>query len=346
MGRRRRGAAARGLIDALDDLPAIDHHAHLLARPDSVWSLEELLTESGDHSQIPLVADHPAYVRAVRTLVEAFGPGGGGADLGVLRERHGAERHARRVLKACRFQEILVDDGFRFPGATSLEEHAALAGCPVRRIIRIESEAEAAAAGFPPFEQMLERIRTSMSEAALEAAALKTIAAYRYGLDLPSAGRRDARPAYAAWRAAGGRLKDPDLVAFFLHQALEAAPQLPLQVHTGLGDRDLDLRSASPLHLRWIFEDARYRHRPVVMLHCYPFVREASYLAGIYSNAFVDLSMAMTWPAIAEQTSSWKPWISPPRPSCCSPPTHPGCRSCSTWAPGGGGRRSPRPWEG
>ena len=45
----------------------------------------------------------------------------------------------------------------------------------------------------------------------------------------------------------GPRVDDPVLVAFGVHEAV--ARGLPLQVHTGLGDRDLDLRAADPLHL-------------------------------------------------------------------------------------------------
>jgi predicted TIM-barrel fold metal-dependent hydrolase len=33
---------------------------------------------------------------------------------------------------------------------------------------------------------------------------------------------------------------------------------------------------------------------PVVLLHCYPFVRNAGYLAAIYPNVHLDLSLAVT----------------------------------------------------
>ena len=68
----------------------------------------------------------------------------------------------------------------------------------------------------------------------------------------------------------------------------------PLQVHTGIGDADLSLRRADPALLGPLLRDSRNGSIPVVALHCYPFVRQASWLASVHANAFVDLSLALT----------------------------------------------------
>ncbi|KAL2323182.1 hypothetical protein Fmac_027561 [Flemingia macrophylla] len=55
---------------------------------------------------------------------------------------------------------------------------------------------------------------------------------------------------------------------------------------TSFGDRDLDLRLSNPLLLRAVLEDKRYSKSRIVLLHAsYPFSREASYLASVYSQA-------------------------------------------------------------
>ena len=60
---------------------------------------------------------------------------------------------------------------------------------------------------------------------------------------------------------------------------------MPVQIHTGFGDADLDLREANPLHLRPLLESGRYANVPFVLLHAsYPYVRELGYLAAIYAN--------------------------------------------------------------
>ena len=37
----------------------------------------------------------------------------------------------------------------------------------------------------------------------------------------------------------------------------------------------------------------RFRDTPFVLLHCYPFVREAGWLAHVYGNVFLDLSLTI-----------------------------------------------------
>jgi predicted TIM-barrel fold metal-dependent hydrolase len=68
---------------------------------------------------------------------------------------------------------------------------------------------------------------------------------------------------------------------------------VPLQVHCGFGDPDEDLALASPLGLRPLFEDPGLRGLNVMLLHCYPYHREAAYLAAVYPGAFMDLSLAI-----------------------------------------------------
>jgi predicted TIM-barrel fold metal-dependent hydrolase len=99
-------------------------------------------------------------------------------------------------------------------------------------------------------------------------AALKTIAAYRGGLD---------------------RVSEHVVAAL---EANEATGQpLPVQVHCGFGDSDLHLWRADPGYLKPLLE--RFRETPFVLLHCDPFVREAGWLAHVYANVWFDLSLTI-----------------------------------------------------
>jgi predicted TIM-barrel fold metal-dependent hydrolase len=62
-------------------------------------------------------------------------------------------------------------------------------------------------------------------------------------------------------------------------------------VHCGFGDSDLHLRLADPSYLKPLVE--RFRETPFVLLHCYPFVREAGWLAHVYGNVWFDLSLTI-----------------------------------------------------
>ena len=72
---------------------------------------------------------------------------------------------------------------------------------------------------------------------------------------------------------------------------------MPVQFHTGFGDDDADLRTANPLLLRPLLQDTTLRNVPFVLLHTYPYCREAGYLASIYPNVFIDLSLTIPFTA-------------------------------------------------
>lgn len=286
------------LRTALDEMPAVDQHAHLMAGPEAAWSLPDLLSESGDAAQREQMRHHPIFPRALRDLAAALGVAEDEEALSEARHRAGFEVHARRLFAACHLSAVFVDDGFPVTGALNLDAHAQLTGCPVRRLVRIETMVEEAAQGWPVFDGVRDAFRGGLA-AALDGGAVgvKTIAAYRCGLDLPRPEGKEARSAYRAWRASrSGRLVHPALIAFFLAEAMEVARAhgpVPLQVHTGLGDADLDLHRADPSRLGWVIDDAGAAGLPVVLLHCYPYVRQAAWLAHVHGHVFVDLSLAL-----------------------------------------------------
>jgi hypothetical protein len=76
--------------------------------------------------------------------------------------------------------------------------------------------------------------------------------------------------------------------------AVAQRQEMPLQFHTGYGDADVDLLLANPLQFRPLLQSGRYDRVPWIILHMgYPYVRESGYLASIYSNVYVDLSLAI-----------------------------------------------------
>jgi hypothetical protein len=106
----------------------------------------------------------------------------------------------------------------------------------------------------------------------------KSIVAYRTGLsighwDIPAA-MMAFQQARLEVRASGAvRLGYKALLDTLLHIAFDAAAEqeLPVQIDVGYGDPDVDLRTSSPLELRSLFENPRYRAMSIVMLHgCWP----------------------------------------------------------------------------
>ncbi|MGH7999744.1 MAG: amidohydrolase family protein, partial [Brasilonema sp.] len=87
-----------------------------------------------------------------------------------------------------------------------------------------------------------------------------------------------------------------------LRQALCVAAKyrLPVQLHTGFGDPDLDLRFANPLYLRSVLESPEYRNAPLVLLHAsYPYMQEAGYLASVYPQVYLDFGLAIPFLSVS-----------------------------------------------
>lgn len=164
--------------------------------------------------------------------------------------------YASTLLRATGTEWLLVDDGF--PARDEGEDWqrmGELAACRAAPVLRLETRGESAAA-------------ETANARAHGFVALKTIAAYRGGLD---------------------RVSEHVVVALEANEA--TGKPLPVQVHCGFGDSDLHLPRADPGHLKPLVE--RFRETTFVLLHCYPFVREAGWLAHVYPNVFFDLSLTI-----------------------------------------------------
>jgi predicted TIM-barrel fold metal-dependent hydrolase len=192
---------------------------------------------------------------------------------------------------------VLLDDGYPRTGALTLGARAEAAGVPVWRVLRLERLIEDLIPASDSVPALAEAVLRGLEAA--RPVAVKSIIAYRTGLLIeesdPEARERVLAELRAAWAGEPGRLAAKALLDYLLPLAAEWAAEraIPLHLHTGFGDRDLDLRLANPLHLRPLLEDGALARGPVVLLHAgYPYVREAAYLAGVYPNVFVDFSQA------------------------------------------------------
>ena len=283
-----------GLLDALNHVGLVDHHAHgILRERPSLDEFRGLFSESPDPRQWPHVASGLTYRRAIRELAAFFGCDGDEQAVYEHRLASEPDEYASRLLRATGTEVLLVDDGFPPPGAgEDWERMGELADCEARPVLRIERVAEEALAEAGELDAVRERVRGAVRGARSRGwVGLKTIAAYRTGLDVGPVDLRTAEDAFPP--ALGSRLEVKALLDLLLTDALEAneADPLPLQVHCGFGDSDLLLPKADPTHLKPLIE--RFRDTPFVLLHCYPFVREAGWLAHVYGNVFFDVSLTI-----------------------------------------------------
>lgn len=199
-----------------------------------------------------------------------------------------ARELAEVFLPAAGVSDWLIDTGL--PGAVAgPAEIAEATQAGVREIVRVEQVAEQAVARAGNYA---ENFREILSARMRFAVAAKTVLAYRGGFDGDLSAPSDDDVALAAtrWRDRGaGRLTDRVLLRFGVHQALRLGK--PVQFHVGLGDRDCDLQRTNPMLLLDLLRESG--DTPVVLLHCYPYEREAGYLASAFNNVHLDIGLSI-----------------------------------------------------
>src|SRR5439155_16199750 len=304
------------LTAAVAELPAVDQHCHTLvpdwpdlgdgAAPRWRRCFTEARRPASLTADVAASAGYREFLRGLATYVGASEIGPDGFEAAVVERRAIAvggdpDEYARGLFDDARVSALLVDTGYGSKASTTSGLERTI-GRPVRTIVRIESVAERCLAEAHPRTLT----RAGFDEAFLEslaaevdagAAGFKSIAAYRAGLDLPEpsastlagAIRRLDREAQAR------RLFDPVIIAHivWLTARYAAAAGLPLQFHVGFGDEDVHLPSADPTLLRPLLQAASAESCHIVLLHNHPFVDQAAYLASIYPQVHVDLSLTI-----------------------------------------------------
>jgi predicted TIM-barrel fold metal-dependent hydrolase len=202
----------------------------------------------------------------------------------------GWEEASAALLRAAGLATLLVDTGLDSPRLVSPAALGTLAGAPVHEVVRLERVAEDLA-GQVGADEFADAYQQALTDRVRDAVAIKSIIAYRYGLAIPPERPTPVEVSRAAdeWLGTGGRLTDPVLLRHILWAGVDTG--LPLQLHTGFGDRDLNLPAADPgLAQPWLAAVGV----PVILLHCYPYHRQAGWLAQVYPHVYVDIGLTLT----------------------------------------------------
>jgi predicted TIM-barrel fold metal-dependent hydrolase len=286
------------------DLPLVDHHCHGVVTGDlDRAGFEALISEGGAPPPGLTNFDTPVGMAIRRHCAPVLDlPPHAAPDVYVARRAElGAAEVNRRFLASTGTAAFGVDTGFRPDGLAAPAELAALAGgAAAHEVVRLEAVAEAVAAdGVEPdalVDAVAERLAAALAGGAI---GFKTVAAYRVGLDVvatpPPA--TDVTRAAASWLGAGPgpggwRLADPLLTRALLGLAVDLGR--PIQVHVGFGVADIRMHLADPSRLT----DWLHTHRvPVMLLHCWPWHRQAAYLAAVHPHVYLDLGLTMTYAA-------------------------------------------------
>ncbi|HYZ09105.1 MAG TPA: amidohydrolase family protein [Pseudonocardiaceae bacterium] len=213
------------------------------------------------------------------------------------RRELGAGEVARRFLTASGTGWFLVETGYRAEEILGPASMARACGARVAEVVRLESVAEEVAGAAPGAAGFAEAFATALDGRARHAAGLKSVIAYRHGLDFdpepPDAAevRRAAGRWLRRWEGGEKRLIDPVLLRHLLWVGVEC--RLPLQFHVGYGDPDLTLHRCDPSLMTGFLRRVQDRGVAVMLLHCYPYHRTAGYLAAVFPHVYLDVGLAV-----------------------------------------------------
>ncbi|KAF9598958.1 hypothetical protein IFM89_033303 [Coptis chinensis] len=333
------------LREAVDNIELIDSHAHNIIPLDSNSNLFPFLKcfseADGDAlSSVPhslsfkacfcptvffyivlivyykIVTLYLLLQRSVRDIAELYDCEKSLDGVEKCRKALGLDSISSKCFKAAKISALLIDDGIEFENVCDLDWHKSF----VPFVGRIEEDMKSGTVekSTRRFEILdaadslgSERLG-SEERVADKAVAMKTIAAYRSGLEIdPCVSKKDAAEGLCDILKSGKpvRIQNKSFIDYIVLCSLDVALSfdLPLQIHTGFGDKDLDLRLCNPLHLRDLLEDKRYSRCRIVLLHAsYPFSKEASFLASVYHQVYLDFGLAVPKLSVYGMVSSVK----------------------------------------
>ncbi|MDQ2724034.1 MAG: amidohydrolase [Actinomycetota bacterium] len=302
----------------------VDHHCHAVVGHDlDRDAFELLLGESDRPAPLGCSAFDTSLGLALRAWCAPVLDLPAGADATTYVERRlelGAGEVNRRMLgRGAR--QLLVDTGYRSAELVSLAQLADWAGGTAHEIVRLETLGEAVAASLA--EQGTGAVRGTVPGAApgggrdgagyadglaeamarqSSAVAWKSVAAYRGGLALDWSRPCPAEVAAAAgeWLSAGPvegpdgpvwRMEHPVLIRHGVWTAIDTGR--PVQFHTGFGDTDSVVHRANPALLSELIASTAEMGTPIMLLHCWPYHREAGYLADVWPHVHMDVGEAL-----------------------------------------------------
>jgi uncharacterized protein len=293
------------LADDVERLRLIDHHCHGVVKADlDLAEFERLISESFDPPPAGTSRfDSPLGLAVRRWCAPVLGlePFASPQDYVARRGELGAEEAARLLLGQAGLGALLIDTGYRADELHGLRGMGALAAVPVHEIVRLEAVAQTVAGSGVDAGGYPNAYREALEEASKRAVGFKTIVAYRGGFSFDPEAPADADVVRAAGpfveTAASGeaRVVDPVLLRFGIWSGAELARDrgFPIQFHSGWGDADLQLHRSNPTLLTGLVREFDRLGVNMVFLHCYPFHRDAAYLASVYRNVYFDVGSAL-----------------------------------------------------
>jgi uncharacterized protein len=287
----------------LTSIPVVDNHCHpvLLEQQMDILHFRSYFTEASDPSFAEKhVSNTVYYPWLLRQLASIYGCTPNEDDIIAARNNMSADTLLEHLYRSANIDTLILDPAYPLPDVCYTPDRMGQLGqCRIAKMLRLETLMQRLVVTHADFDDMVEHFSLELSNLRERSyCALKSIVAYRTGLDIVEWSKDEAVASFAEARAEAQRrgqlrIAHKPLIDYLLHIAFQHASkqEIPVQFHTGYGDSDTDMRLGNPLHLRAVLEREDYRSMQVVLLHeSYPYTQLGAYLAAVYPHVYFDLS--------------------------------------------------------
>jgi len=299
------------LIDLAASIPLTDNHCHGVVRGNVERADFEIIATESDWPEPHgmTIFDSPVGIM-MRSLCAPL--------LGLSKHCSPDEYFSRRyqlgqaevtkiLLPTTGIETFLVDSGFKSDNVLLPQEMATITpGTKAREIVRLETVAEGMAR-HTTADTFITDYADALALAAKDAVGFKSVMAYRYGLDFDPDRPTKAEVTKAAgeWLAEVAtqrtpRMNHPVLLRHILWEAVDY--RTAIQFHVGYGDSDIVMHRCDPTQMTEFLRRTVDLGVSIMLLHCYPFVRESGYLAQVYPHVYLDTGAGGHWTGLSSPT--------------------------------------------
>ena len=298
------------IVEVVAELPLVDHHCHGVLRDTPDRATFEILATESDWPEPPglTIFDSPfgVFMRAeCAPLLDLERHATADAYMDRRAELGQAEV-SRRLMPPTEIATYVIDTGFKGDSILTPAEMADATGRTAHEIVRLEQVAESIAASTTSGGFAAD-FRQELGRRAESAVGFKSIIAYRFGLDFDPTRptgtevERGAGEWLAACEAAGRiRMDHPVLLRHLLWEAVDH--RKPIQFHVGYGDSDIVMHRCDPTQMTGFVKATIDSGIRIMLLHCYPFIRESGFLAQVYPHVYLDTGAALNYTGLQSPT--------------------------------------------
>ena len=286
----------------------MDSHCHAFLPERETAPFEQCLTLSEHPIPKRDVTSTFLYRRVIRELSRVLGVKGSSDEVVDERNRRyksDPEGYIMMLFNDANIDTLLVDTGY--PSDLDLEDFSRIIQVDIREIFRVETLSLELLRWDLHFDDLIDEYIGRMEDAVGRGAvALKTVIAYRTGLEVKRRADGEVRRAYEAFTVKAKEGVDAreiiglktdyvkTLLDSFVYLAAESSARLgvPFQIHVGMGDvPGIDLRLSKPSLLHDLVNDEVASEARIVLTHGgYPHIEEAGFMVNTYPNVYLDMS--------------------------------------------------------